>query len=282
MSLGWNVWLAMAYASAIEQTLILEANMKNIQIVFAFALCALSVNFSAISAAPTAQNTSDATGLRSSYEKCVDASGGVTVAMLDCDGPEYDYQNKRLDKAYKSFMEKLNTSDQAKLREEEKKWIAYRAYYCAPDPDSGTAADVGSSACFVAETAKQATALEARPGQPAVLSQYEGKKNGLRSAYTKCIEETRGIGPESQSCMEAEYKYQDARLNKVYQALIAKLSASEQAKLRADEKIWIAFRDTHCAPTTDGDKAQRLMPNDCLVEETAKQAFVLEARLSLL
>ncbi|GLQ46127.1 hypothetical protein GCM10007862_11780 [Dyella lipolytica] len=105
-------------------------------------------------------------GLRPSYDKCIDASGAATFKMLDCIDTEHAYQDKRLNKAYMSLMAKLNVSEQAGLREKEKKWIAYRDSHCALAPDGGQGQRIDSASCFLGETAKQATALDARLRRP--------------------------------------------------------------------------------------------------------------------
>lgn len=79
--------------------------------------------------------------------------------------------------------------------------------------------------------------------------------------------------------MEAELSYQDKRLNKAYQALMAKLNPALQTKLKAEEGVWIQYRDARCASVVDGIERPELEPLGCRVEETGKQASDLEARL---
>jgi uncharacterized protein YecT (DUF1311 family) len=101
-------------------------------------------------------------GLRPSYQQCLDDSGGVTSKLLNCNGEEIKYQDRRLNDAYKTLTQSLAPKDLALLRAEERKWITYRDSYCAPDPNSGPATDVDSSGCKVEQTAKRASVLEAR------------------------------------------------------------------------------------------------------------------------
>lgn len=101
-------------------------------------------------------------GIRPSYQQCIDESGGVTSMLLNCNGNEMKYQDRRLNDAYKALTQSLSPKDLSLLRAEERKWIAYRDSYCAPDLDSGTATDVDSSGCKVEQTARRANALEAR------------------------------------------------------------------------------------------------------------------------
>lgn len=264
--------------------------MINVRFNYLFPICAFAMLGPANSATNSVNDISTSMGLRAAYEECGDKSGGATVELLNCDAPEYKYQNNRLNAAYKMLMKKLDPGTQSELRNEERKWIAYRDYFCAPDADGGTAADVGSSSCLVSETAKQATALEARPDLPAAMTQYESKLYGIRPAYIKCIQTVPASRENLGSCIAAEYRFQDDRLNAVYTALFSKSSETVKKILVANEKIWIAFRNTHClavttggSDATDGTSGRHTMAiNDCTVEETAKQAFVLEARLSFL
>lgn len=102
--------------------------------------------------------------------------------------------------------------------------------------------------------------------------------NGIRASYSACLKAADGVTPDIQDCIGNEYTYQDKRLNRVYKALMARLSKDEQAKLRNEERKWIVHRDTDCAPPPDAGQGQRLDSNDCVMEETAKRAAALEAR----
>jgi uncharacterized protein YecT (DUF1311 family) len=121
------------------------------------ALCAVNAQANA----PVPDKTDDA-GLRSSYSKCIDAAAGVTLAMQSCMKVEHAYQDKRLNAAYKELRSLLHKDKQAKLRADERIWLAYRKSHCAKDPDAGQADALSSFDCSILETAKQATSLENR------------------------------------------------------------------------------------------------------------------------
>ena len=104
---------------------------------------------------------------------------------------------------------------------------------------------------------------------------------GLRASYSKCIGAADGATPSMQSCMEVEHAYQNRRLNAAYKKLMALLDKDKQAKLRADEKIWLAYRKSHCARDPDAGQADALSSFDCSILETAKQAATLENRSSI-
>lgn len=104
-------------------------------------------------------------GIRASYKACIGAAAGVTVKMLDCMGDELDYQDLRLNKAYRLLLAQSGDHRTQQLRAEERKWISLRDARCRPDPESGTAADISSKSCYVEETARQASTLESALGQ---------------------------------------------------------------------------------------------------------------------
>jgi uncharacterized protein YecT (DUF1311 family) len=102
--------------------------------------------------------------------------------------------------------------------------------------------------------------------------------DGIRTSYSTCLKAAGGVTPDMQDCIGTEYDYQDNRLNRVYKALMARLSKTEQAKLCAEERKWIAHRDAYCALPPDAGQGQRLESNGCTMEQTAKRAAILEAR----
>lgn len=111
-----------------------------------------------------ASSTSQAGGhaIRSSYAACLTEAAGVTPAMKQCMGAEYDYQDKRLNKVYKALMAKLDKHQRAGLRSSERAWIAYRKSRCVLDPNGGQAAELDAYDCSVEATARQAATLEHR------------------------------------------------------------------------------------------------------------------------
>ncbi len=108
----------------------------------------------------TVQKQADA--VRPSYKACLDKSGGVTVAMRDCAGAELEYQDDRLNRAYRTLRAKLKQPSAMQLRDEQRGWIAERDQQCAVDKDGGTAALVVADDCLVQTTSKRATELEGR------------------------------------------------------------------------------------------------------------------------
>ncbi|WP_252255721.1 lysozyme inhibitor LprI family protein [Lysobacter capsici] len=108
--------------------------------------------------------------------------------------------------------------------------------------------------------------------------QNKGDQNVLRPSYDKCLDATGGVTPEIQDCIAEEYDFQDDRLNKVYQSLLAKLPKEDQEALRVEQRKWVSKRDAECEIDSGAGQGQRLEANDCLLEMTAKRASELEQR----
>lgn len=100
--------------------------------------------------------------LTKQFSTCMDKTGGVTAAMLDCIGSEAKRQDARLNKAYKDAMPTLAPARQKQLQEVQRIWIAYRDANCRfyADPDGGTMATVAANDCIMSTTAARATELE--------------------------------------------------------------------------------------------------------------------------
>lgn len=135
--------------------------MKHLPVLLVIVLALVAFAFGAQAKAP-ALDKADATGLRASYGKCIDAANDVTPVMQSCMNVEHAYQDKRLNAAYKKLMVLLDKNKQAELRANERIWLAYRKSHCSPDPDLGQAEALSSFDCSILETAKQAATLENR------------------------------------------------------------------------------------------------------------------------
>lgn len=104
---------------------------------------------------------------------------------------------------------------------------------------------------------------------------------GLRASYNTCLGKAGGDIPAELACTRTELAYQDKRLNEAYAALMARLDPERQAKLKAEELRWIQFRNDRCANTIDGLAIPEYQAPTCRVEETGRQANLLELRAHL-
>jgi uncharacterized protein YecT (DUF1311 family) len=101
-------------------------------------------------------------GTSESYTTCLDKASGVTLAMVDCIKEELERQDRRLNTAYQTLMVSLPEKRRPKLRDAQRKWIAFRDANCRFyfDPDGGSAARLASNECVVTLTAHRARELE--------------------------------------------------------------------------------------------------------------------------
>lgn len=89
---------------------------------------------------------------RASFDRCLAASEGVTVEMLNCIGAEYDYQDARLNALYKRVMARLSPARQAELRASERQWLRTREPGCmaeAKKAGDGTLGQVVRNQCML-------------------------------------------------------------------------------------------------------------------------------------
>ena len=82
--------------------------------------------------------------------------------MQDCIAAEYEYQDGRLNKAYRALMATLGDEEKAGLRGAQRRWLAERDERCAYDPDSGQAGRLEANECSLEMTASRAAELESR------------------------------------------------------------------------------------------------------------------------
>jgi uncharacterized protein YecT (DUF1311 family) len=131
---------------------------------------------------------------------------------------------------------------------------------------------------LIAMPAARAQGAKPPPNIDAVLSYLYH----YRPSYDECVRKAGASMYGMVDCTNAELAYQDMRLNKAYNALMAKLSAKGQAKLKADENIWIQYRDTNCSAGPDGLDRPVGDGESCKLMKTADQATDLEAMLDIL
>jgi uncharacterized protein YecT (DUF1311 family) len=105
-----------------------------------------------------------AIGLGPSFGTCLKEAEGTTPGVRDCLREEHGFQDHRLNQAYKKLMGSLTDASRKDLHEEERRWLAFRDKFCAPDTEEGQGQELESDECLVDQTADRATGLESRPG----------------------------------------------------------------------------------------------------------------------
>ncbi|MEI2455529.1 lysozyme inhibitor LprI family protein [Lysobacter firmicutimachus] len=114
-------------------------------------------------AAPKENSTDkEASMFRESYSKCAEATNGVTFEIQACIEQEFEYQDGRLNAAYKRLQALLPTADMSVLRDAQRKWIAEKDKACAWDAETeGQAQRIEANSCALKMTAERAVELEA-------------------------------------------------------------------------------------------------------------------------
>lgn len=104
----------------------------------------------------------DASMLRSSFDECIKASGGVVPEMQACIESEFEYQDGRLDVAYQRLQGALSVNDKAELELKQKQWLKERDARCGWDAnEEGQGQRLEANDCFLEMTSKRADELEA-------------------------------------------------------------------------------------------------------------------------
>jgi uncharacterized protein YecT (DUF1311 family) len=92
------------------------------------------------------------------YQKCMEASGGVTVAMLDCGAAEYRTLDAELNAAYRAASAILTPDQRNLLRNTQRAWLAHRDATCSFMTglhDRGTMASLSDQSCLLKLTAER-------------------------------------------------------------------------------------------------------------------------------
>lgn len=98
------------------------------------------------------------------YNACMNReAAGTTSGMMSCSGAEIDRQDARLNQAYRMTMQRLKPVRQARLRADERAWIARRERTCRAEArtyEDGTAGALNFSQCTLRETIARRLWLE--------------------------------------------------------------------------------------------------------------------------
>ncbi|WP_201352296.1 lysozyme inhibitor LprI family protein [Hydrogenimonas urashimensis] len=95
------------------------------------------------------------------YRKCIENSGGTTMAVTECQDAELRRQDKKLNEAYMALKKEIAPSRRAALRKMQRAWIRYRDAKCGffRHEKSGSGAANDEMQCLVDETIKRTVEL---------------------------------------------------------------------------------------------------------------------------
>lgn len=99
-------------------------------------------------------------GMRASYQECLDKTGGVTPDIQDCISEEYTYQEQRLNDVYTRLLAVLDSQKVEELRNEQQQWIAKRDSDCEPGDEPGQAQMLIANDCALEMTTSRVDELE--------------------------------------------------------------------------------------------------------------------------
>jgi len=98
-------------------------------------------------------------------------------------------------------------------------------------------------------------------------------------AFRQCLDRPEGQSTHGMiACVSAELELQDAALNVAYREALTRLVPRQQAKLRAAQRAWVAFRDADCAAHYDeeGGSMSTISANFCVLRRTVERTIELE------
>jgi uncharacterized protein YecT (DUF1311 family) len=100
----------------------------------------------------------------------------------------------------------------------------------------------------------------------------------MTKEYLTCLDKASGVTVEMITCISAETKRQDVRLNENYNKLGSKLSANRKKALLEAQRAWIKFRDANCRFYYDpeGGSSARVAADECLLNATADRVGELK------
>jgi uncharacterized protein YecT (DUF1311 family) len=99
------------------------------------------------------------------YTGCMNRADGVTAAMNDCIGGEYDRLDRRLNASYQATLRRLPRARQMALRSQERGWLATREETClaqleVPPENMGTLDQIQLRLCNLEELKRRIVWIE--------------------------------------------------------------------------------------------------------------------------
>lgn len=120
---------------------------------------------------------------------------------------------------------------------------------------------------------------------PASASPASEVDAAVEAAYSKehkrCLDAADGGDVAMIDCNGVEYAKQDAALNRVYRALLARLPKAEAARVRASQRAWLRNGKSACDRSVGGrpqnwGTLERLRWSNCTLDRTIRRTVLLE------
>ena len=93
-----------------------------------------------------------------------------TAGMIQCIDAEFAIQDKLLNQNYKKAMSVLNDENKKKLKDIQRKWVAYKEAKCAFYPQQGSIHRLDAADCYLQMTKERATELAD------IVGEFEGNQ----------------------------------------------------------------------------------------------------------
>lgn len=94
--------------------------------------------------------------------------------------------------------------------------------------------------------------------------------------YQACSERAEGSYTHILACQGEELALQEARLNRIYSALMRRLTPAERRLLRASELKWLKLRDKKCVLPLNSGNSDLVDSRECHLDETLRRIGWLE------
>ena len=122
----------------------------------AFSICAM-----AAAVAPAASQAPAAQPAANPFETCMKSWSGVTAEALDCIGAAMKPEDARLNETYRKALGVLPPDQQNKLKDAQRKWVAFRDANCDSylGSKTGSLALVEANGCTLRMTFERANEL---------------------------------------------------------------------------------------------------------------------------
>lgn len=108
-------------------------------------------------------NQSAEAEMRDSFDRCIDDANGITLDMMNCVAAESEYQDQRLNTAYKRLHDSLPPDAWEKLKNEQREWLQGLDGLCSSDASElggGTAQTLVFNGCVLDRKTRRADVLE--------------------------------------------------------------------------------------------------------------------------